>query len=44
VNGVVRNYAAADDPSRLRCRVLSFLDTAYDDDVTALRRRFARVI
>ncbi|MCM2576326.1 GNAT family N-acetyltransferase [Streptomyces meridianus] len=30
---VIREYTAADEPSWLRCRVLSFLDTAYYDDV-----------
>ncbi|MFC7331011.1 GNAT family N-acetyltransferase [Marinactinospora rubrisoli] len=29
----VREYAPADEPSWLRCRVLSFLSTAYFDDV-----------
>ena len=29
----VRDYRPADEPSWLRCRVLSFLDTCYFDDV-----------
>ncbi|MFI7273689.1 GNAT family N-acetyltransferase [Streptomyces sp. NPDC049879] len=29
----IRAYAAADEPSWLRCRVLSFLDTPYYDNV-----------
>ena len=30
---VVRDYGSPDEPSWLRCRILSFLATAYFDDV-----------
>ena len=32
---VIREYVGRDEPSWLRCRVLSFLPTAYFDDVVA---------
>ena len=33
LNYAIRDYQDADEPSWLRCRVLSFLATAYFDDV-----------
>ncbi|MFI9555284.1 GNAT family N-acetyltransferase [Nonomuraea endophytica] len=33
MNHILRDYARADEPSWLRCRVLAFLSTAYFDDV-----------
>lgn len=33
MNYTIREYTPADEPSWLRCRVLSFLSTAYYDDV-----------
>lgn len=33
MNYTIRDYTPADEPSWLRCRVLSFLSTAYFDDV-----------
>lgn len=35
----IRAYVAADEPSWLRCRALSFLDTCYYDDVWDRRRQ-----
>lgn len=37
---VIRDYRDADEPSWLRCRVLSFLGSAYFDDVVTERTRF----
>jgi ribosomal protein S18 acetylase RimI-like enzyme len=34
---VVRDYASSDEPSWLRCRILSFLSTAYFDDVVTTK-------
>ncbi|MBO0884430.1 MAG: GNAT family N-acetyltransferase [Mycobacterium sp.] len=34
---VVRDYASSDEPSWLRCRILSFLTTAYFDDVVTTK-------
>ncbi|WP_441248314.1 GNAT family N-acetyltransferase [Kitasatospora sp. McL0602] len=39
MNYAVREYTPADEPSWLRCRVLSFLDTAYFDDVMRAKPR-----
>ncbi|MFC7219474.1 GNAT family N-acetyltransferase [Streptomyces polyrhachis] len=38
----IREYRPADEPSWLRCRVLSFLDTPYFDDVHRTRARIPR--
>jgi ribosomal protein S18 acetylase RimI-like enzyme len=35
----IRDYAPADEPSWLRCRVLGFLATSYYDDVWQAKRR-----
>jgi ribosomal protein S18 acetylase RimI-like enzyme len=34
---VVRDYSISDEPSWLRCRILSFLNTAYFDDVVTTK-------
>ncbi len=39
MNHRIREYTAADQPAWLRCRVLSFLDTAYFDDVRQTKPR-----
>lgn len=36
----VRDYEERDEPGWLRCRVLSFFDTCYHDDVKVERTRF----
>lgn len=37
MNYRIREYTTADEPAWLRCRVLSFLNTAYFDDVLAAK-------
>ncbi|MBB5080277.1 GNAT family N-acetyltransferase [Nonomuraea endophytica] len=41
MNRILRDYARADEPSWLRCRVLAFLSTAYYDDVAPAKPAIA---